>query len=88
MPVVSEVEPLTDSCHDAGHQTAWLRITQHDVGAPAPHFGYEGRKLRSILRNSPTRRPELLGGVPKPLPSFAKATEGTPRRHPRRKPRG
>jgi len=27
------------------------------------HFGYEGRKLRGILRNSP-----------KPLPSFAKAT--------------
>ena len=32
------------------------------------HFGYEGRKLRGILRNSP-----------KPLPSFAKATEGSPR---------
>ena len=30
------------------------------------HFGYEGRKLRGILRNSP-----------KPLPSFAKATEGS-----------
>jgi hypothetical protein len=47
------------------------------------HFGYEGRKLRGILRNSPTRRPEPLGGVPKPLPSFAKATEGSPRLHPR-----
>ena len=43
------------------------------------HFGYEGRKLRGILRNSPTRRPETLGGVPKPLPSFAKAMEGSPR---------
>jgi hypothetical protein len=41
------------------------------------HFGYEGLKLRGILRNSPTRRPEPLGGVPKPLPSFAKATEGS-----------
>ena len=39
-------------------------------------------KLRGILRNSPTRRPEPLGGVPKPLPSFAKATEGSPRLHP------
>jgi len=46
-------------------------------------FGCEGRKLRGILRNSPTRRPEPLGGVPKPLPSFAKATEGSPRLHPR-----
>ena len=36
------------------------------------HFGYEGRKLRGILQNSP-----------KPLPSFAKATEGSPRLHPR-----
>ena len=35
-------------------------------------FGCEGRKLRGILRNSP-----------KPLPSFAKATEGSPRLHPR-----
>ena len=43
------------------------------------HFSYEGRKLRGILRNSPTRRPEPLGGVPKPLPSFAKATEDSPR---------
>ena len=36
------------------------------------HSGYEGRKLRGILRNSP-----------KPLPSFAKAMEGSPRLHPR-----
>ena len=36
------------------------------------HFGHEGRKLRGILRNSQ-----------KPLPSFAKATEGSPRLHPR-----
>jgi len=35
------------------------------------HFGEVGWKLRGILRNSPTRRPEPLGGVPKPLPSFA-----------------
>jgi hypothetical protein len=41
--------------------------------------------MRGILRNSPTRRPEPLGGVPKPLPSFAKATEGSPRLHPRSK---
>jgi len=41
------------------------------------HFGYEGRKLRDILRNSP-----------KPLPSFAKATKGSPRLHPRSKLRG
>jgi len=41
------------------------------------HFGYEGRKLRGILRNSP-----------KPRPSFAKATEGSPRLHPRSKLRG
>ena len=34
-------------------------------------------KLRGILRNSP-----------KPLPSFAKATEGSPRLHPRSKLRG
>jgi len=37
-------------------------------------------KLRDILRNSPTRRPEPLGCVPKPLSSFAptstKATVG------------
>jgi hypothetical protein len=33
------------------------------------HFDYEGLKLRGILRNSS-----------KPLPSFAKATEGSPRR--------
>ena len=39
-------------------------------------------KLRGILRNFPTRRPEPLGGMPKPLPSFAKATEGSPRLHP------
>ena len=51
-------------------------------------FGCEGWKLRGILRNSPTRRPEPLGGVPKPLPSFAKATEGSPRLHPRSKLRG
>jgi len=31
------------------------------------HFGYEGWKLRGILRNST-----------KPVPSFAKATEGSP----------
>ena len=36
-------------------------------------------KLRGILRNYPTRRPEPLGGVPKPLSSFVKATEGSPR---------
>ena len=36
------------------------------------HFGYEGRKLRGIRRNSP-----------KPRPSFAKATEGSPHLHPR-----
>jgi hypothetical protein len=41
------------------------------------HFGYEGRKLRGISRNSPTRRPEPLGGAPKPLPSFVIATEGS-----------
>ena len=35
------------------------------------HFGDEGWKLRGILRNSPTRRPEPLCGVLKPLPSFA-----------------
>ena len=41
------------------------------------HFGYEGLKLRGILRNSQ-----------KPLPSFAKATEGSPRLHPRSELRG
>ena len=41
------------------------------------HFGYEGRKLRGILRNSP-----------KPLPSFAKAMEGSPCLHLRSKLRG
>jgi hypothetical protein len=59
-------------------------------GAPRPvnvrsPFANEAprSKLRGILRNSPTRRPEPLGGVPKLLSSFAKATEGSPRLHPR-----
>ena len=40
-------------------------------------FGCEGRKLRGILRN-----------FQKPLPSFAKAMEGSPRLHPRSTLRG
>jgi hypothetical protein len=41
------------------------------------HFGYEGLKLRGILRNSSN-----------PLPSFAEATEGSPRLIPHSKLRG
>jgi hypothetical protein len=72
--------------HTHFHSTDFRSVLPDKYKAPrssllrrSSHFGYEGRKLRGILRNSPTRRPEPLGGVPKPLPSFAKATEGSPR---------
>ena len=66
----------------------WNEAPRSSLLRRSSRFGCEGWKLRGILRNSPTRRPEPLGGVPKPLPSFAKATEGSPRLHPRSKLRG
>ena len=51
-------------------------LLQSRIAAAMP-LGYEGWKLPGILRNSP-----------KPLPSFAMATEGFPRLHPRSLLRG
>ena len=64
----------------AGNTTrSWIFKKQNPPGIDAGVFENEASrsKLRGILRNSP-----------KPLPSFAKATEGSPRLHPRSELRG
>ena len=54
-----------------------MKLPRSSLLRRSSHFGYEGWKLRGVLRNSS-----------KPLPSFAKATEGSPRLHPRSELRG
>jgi hypothetical protein len=69
------VMPITSSCGVL--EAGGAGVARCPSCLQSPHDEAPRSKLRGSLRNSP-----------KPLPSFAKATEGSPRLHPRSKLRG
>ena len=62
------VHGRTDSYAQSIIQVLSNEAPRSSLLSRSSRFGYEGLKLRGILRNSQ-----------KPLPSFAQATEGSPR---------